>query len=594
MNCMNKLIKISLIFFITFCCISVNAQKKRRVSKSKKQIVKPSKKARSSAKKSASKQPVNVESQPIEKLVLSKDTTTPNVVTITSAFKPFLRSAAKINFTASSPELDTNRFQLSYNIPAQNLFFSYQPVPIKPLALTADSSFEWQNHQYVKVGFGNFTTPYFETGLAFGKPSQTLFNINGKFVRSKGRLPFQKFTNAGLKVGAIISSITNHELTASLSYSLANQNKYGVKSNIVFTQDELKQNFNTIEAVIGLGTKTDNSYGISYHPQLKASLFFDNREGKETSILIKAPISKTISNSLKVNIGIDADITSYSSPLITNKINNNIFSVVPTVGYSNKDLKLNIGVIPTWNNQVFTMLPNITAQYNLSSDKLFATAGLLGYYQKNTYKSLSAINPFIDQPTTFLNTRISEIYGGIKAGFGKHFTFNAQLSFLKYINQSLFVNDAVDAKSQNFNILYEPTLKAVKLAAEVGYTVNEKFYFLASTKFTQFTSQDSFPKAYGILPLEVSGTVKYKILKDVFLKGDLFFWDGAYYRVQTIQSDKTSAAFDLNLGVECKEALNRLNLYIDFNNLFNNQYQRWNQYNVFGFNIVGGIVYLFH
>ena len=593
MNCMNKLIKISLIFFITFCCISVNAQKKRRVSKSKKQIVKPSKKARSSAKKSASKQPVNVESQPIEKLVLSKDTTTPNVVTITSAFKPFLRSAAKINFTASSPELDTNRFQLSYNIPAQNLFFSYQPVPIKPLALTADSSFEWQNHQYVKVGFGNFTTPYFETGLAFGKPSQTLFNINGKFVRSKGRLPFQKFTNAGLKVGAIISSITNHELTASLSYSLANQNKYGVKSNIVFTQDELKQNFNTIEAVIGLGTKTDNSYGISYHPQLKASLFFDNREGKETSILIKAPISKTISNSLKVNIGIDADITSYSSPLITNKINNNIFSVVPTVGYSNKDLKLNIGVIPTWNNQVFTMLPNITAQYNLSSDKLFATAGLLGYYQKNTYKSLSAINPFIDQPTTFLNTKISEIYGGIKAGFGKHFTLNAQLSFLKYINQSLFVNDAVDAKSQNFNILYEPTLKAVKLAAEIGYTVNEKFYFLASTKFTQFTSQDSFPKAYGILPLEVSATVKYKILKDVFLKGDLFFWDGAYYRVQTIQSDKTSAAFDLNLGAEYK-VLNRLNLYIDFNNLFNNQYQRWNQYNVFGFNIVGGVVYLFH
>jgi len=593
MNCMNKLIKISLIFLLTFCCISVDAQKKRGASKSKKQTVKPSKKAKSKAKKSASKQPVNVETQPKETLVLSKDTTMPNVVTITSAFKPFLRSAAKINFTASAPELDTNRFLLSYNIPAQNLFFSYQPVPIKPLALTADSSFEWQNHQYVKVGFGNFTTPYFETGLAFGKPSQTLFNINGKFVTSKGSLPFQEFTNAGLKVSAIISSIANHELTASLSYSLANQNKYGVKPNIVFTQDELKQNFNTIEAAIGLHTKTDNSYGISYHPQLKASLFFDNREGKETSILIKAPISKTISNSLKINIEIDGDITSYSSKLISDKISNNIFSVGSTAVYNNKDLKLNIGVMPTWNNQEFKLLPNITAQYNLSSDKLFATAGLLGYYQKNTYKSLAAINPFIDQPTTFLNTKINEIYGGIKAGFGKHFTFNAQLSFLKYANQSLFVNDAVAAKSQNFNILYEPTLKAVKLAAEIGYTVNEKFSFLASTKFTQFTSQESFPKAYGILPLEVSGTVKYRILKDVFLKGDLFFWDGANYRVQTIQSDKTSAAFDLNLGAEYK-VLNRLNLYIDFNNLFNNQYQRWNQYNVFGFNIVGGVVYSLH
>ena len=590
---MNKLIKISLTILLIFSFVSVDAQKKRSASKGKKTTAKSSKKAKPIAKKNTSKATINIDPQPKETLVLSKDTTTPNVVTITSAFKPFLRSAAKINFTASAPELDTNRFQLSYNIPAQNLFFSYQPVPIKPLALTADSSFEWQNHQYVKVGFGNFTTPYFETGLSFGKPLQTLFNINGKFVTSKGNLPFQEFTNAALKVNAIFSSIKNHELTAELSYNLANQYKYGVKPNIVFTKDELQQNFNTIEAAVGLHSKTDNSYGISYHPQLKASLFFDNKEGKETNILIKAPISKTISNSIKINVGIDADISSYSSPSTPDKISNNIFSVAPTAVYSTKDLKLNIGVVPTWNNQEFKLLPNITAQYNLSSDKLFATAGLLGCYQKNTYKSLAAINPFIDQPTAFLNTKVSEIYGGIKAGFGKHFTLNTQLSFLKYVNQSLFVNDEADAKSQSFNILYEPNLKAVRLTAEIGYSVNEKFWFLASTKYTQFTSQATFPKAYGILPLEITSTVKYKVLKDVFLKGDLFFWDGAYYRVQTIQSDRSSAAFDLNLGAEYK-VLKKLNLYIDFNNLFNNQYQRWNQYNVFGFNIVGGVVYSFH
>ena len=81
-------------------------------------------------------------------------------------------------------------------------------------------------------------------------------------------------------------------------------------------------------------------------------------------------------------------------------------------------------------------------------------------------------------------------------------------------------------------------------------------------------------------------------MKDVFVKSDLFFWDGAYYRVQTIQTAKNNAAFDLNVGAEYK-VLNRLNVYLDFNNLFNNQYQRWNQYKVLGFNIVGGVVYSF-
>jgi hypothetical protein len=29
------------------------------------------------------------------------------------------------------------------------------------------------------------------------------------------------------------------------------------------------------------------------------------------------------------------------------------------------------------------------------------------------------------------------------------------------------------------------------------------------------------------------------------------------------------------------------------NNLLNNTYQRWNQYNVLGFNVLGGVVYSF-
>jgi len=30
------------------------------------------------------------------------------------------------------------------------------------------------------------------------------------------------------------------------------------------------------------------------------------------------------------------------------------------------------------------------------------------------------------------------------------------------------------------------------------------------------------------------------------------------------------------------------------NNILNNRYERWNQYEVFGFNILGGIVYSFN
>ena len=51
-------------------------------------------------------------------------------------------------------------------------------------------------------------------------------------------------------------------------------------------------------------------------------------------------------------------------------------------------------------------------------------------------------------------------------------------------------------------------------------------------------------------------------------------------------------AFDLNTGVEFT-VMPKLNLWVQFNNVLNSKYQRWNQYEVLGFNVLGGIVYSF-
>ena len=97
--------------------------------------------AQSKKKKKVIKKAVTEKSNSIEKNTTSTydkvnfDSTKPNLLTITSTFKPFLKGASKINFTAATPSLDTNRISLAYNIPAQNLFFTYQPVPIFPISI---------------------------------------------------------------------------------------------------------------------------------------------------------------------------------------------------------------------------------------------------------------------------------------------------------------------------------------------------------------------------------------------------------------------------------------------------------------------------
>ena len=55
----------------------------------------------------------------------SQKDTTKKGVDIISSFKPVLREAAKINFNATPPSVDTNKARLVYDIPNQNLLFAY-------------------------------------------------------------------------------------------------------------------------------------------------------------------------------------------------------------------------------------------------------------------------------------------------------------------------------------------------------------------------------------------------------------------------------------------------------------------------------------
>jgi outer membrane cobalamin receptor len=92
--------------------------------------------------------------------------------------------------------------------------------------------------------------------------------------------------------------------------------------------------------------------------------------------------------------------------------------------------------------------------------------------------------------------------------------------------------------------------------------------------------------------LEATGSLKWKPIKDLQVKADVFLWDGAYFQDKTLQTIKMAAVADLNVGAEFS-VLPKLNIWLQMNNVFNNSYQRWNQYTVLGFNVLGGVVYSF-
>ncbi len=57
-------------------------------------------------------------------------------------------------------------------------------------------------------------------------------------------------------------------------------------------------------------------------------------------------------------------------------------------------------------------------------------------------------------------------------------------------------------------------------------------------------------------------------------------------------SFKTGGAMDVSAGLEFRIVKN-IKLWAQFNNIFNKEYERWKQYQVYGFNFLGGVVFSF-
>ncbi len=95
------------------------------------------------------------------------------------------------------------------------------------------------------------------------------------------------------------------------------------------------------------------------------------------------------------------------------------------------------------------------------------------------------------------------------------------------------------------------------------------------------------------MPFEVNAGLRWQIMKDLWLKTDLWAWDGAQYRGKSGEAFKGETGFDLNAGAEFR-ITKHLNAWLQLNNIFNNKYERWHQYESFGINILGGITYSFN
>jgi len=517
------------------------------------------------------------------------DTAKKQTIDITSSYKPVLRNAVKINFSASHLNADTIKPKMNYSVPSQNLFYAYQPISLRPLALQQDTNLYLGIRNYIKVGYGNYSTPYVNAGFSFGDGKKMVVNLYANYISSKGKIANQDYTQLQIKANAIFFTPKN-EVYVGAQLSQNNNYLYGYNHSLyTFKKDSVRQQFQDLVLTGGVRNTTSGEYGISYNPNITVINFTNKNKVNESTVIANAPITKTFGDAFMLKIDAKADITSYTTKNLASniKFSNNVFQIAPSIAISSPRFSINAGIVPTWNNGVFVWLPNVFAEAQVKEKTFLIQAGWIGRYTKNTYRNLTALNPFLTTIPFQKNTKEIEYYGGIKATVGKHFSFNLKGGIVSFNDMPLFINDtATDNKA--FNISNEKSVQSLRIHGDLSFINQDKFTLTAGLTFNGYTLLQSNAKAWNTVPMEITSSLRWWAFKQVLLKADLYAFSGGNYLTKGNKAQSFSGGTDISAGAEFK-VNNRFSAWIDINNIANQKYQRWHAYEVYGLNVLGGI-----
>ena len=509
-------------------------------------------------------------------------------IDITSSFKPSLIPPKKIIPNASPAAGNTLKPSLTYTIPVQQLKFRYTPTPLKPLAYK-DTSSPAEDKGYVKAGYGNFSTPYLRAALNFGNGTVSNGNVEGLYTASKGKQPYQQFARYGVKANGIFQLDENHSLQARAGFSGQNLYRYGFKpDSLIIPKDSLKLNYSDIHLGATVGNRKANNLGVYYKAVLDGHFFSDNNSGNETALHYDLPLEKVLNEKVTFEVGLKGVLDKVN--VQDTSFSNNLTMVRAGASFTIKEnFKVKLALIPSWSNGSFNLLPFAEVESYLAEKDLVLQAGVSGSYIENTWRSLTGFNPWIGQPSQLNHSRNLEIFGAVKGTLNENWFYRFKGSYNRRNNQPLYVNDSLDGRT--FLVRWEPSMGIVTGLGELVWQQGDKYTWTTTLVMNGFSGLKQSSKAYGLLPYEITSSFRGKILDKLTGKVDLYNF-GPSWRLSNGKPDKGEGGVDLNIGAEF-EVYRKVKLWLQFNNLFNNEYQRWNQYPVLGFQAIGGVIFKF-
>ncbi|MGB0404250.1 MAG: hypothetical protein ACPGEG_09145 [Salibacteraceae bacterium] len=532
---------------------------------------------------------------------------------ISDAFK--LSDNPKISDTTINIDKD-----LPYEVRTTRARTSFSPEPIKPAKMKGEP-LNKMYRAYGLIGIGNNLSTRAELVYNSTRSRKWDYGIaawhHGSSGNVKDRGP-AGFSDNNFKVygkkflyNKIVSGELKYDLNSIHKYGYdPDQNTIGGIVSDTLTKGNTAQNYQNIEPRLRYKTYFKDSNKFNYDIAFNYYHYWDKQKSTEDNIFLSGTVDRYF-NSEFASVEAMLDVNNYSNSITgaSVKSNSTLFGLKPSVitGKDKWKLKIGAGIVYATGGakQDIYFYPDLYFKYDLVKDIIIPYVGIDGGLERNNYKALTRLNPFlISNPTTTNENTKFNVYGGFRGEVASNLSFNAGASYRVVENLALFYNqtDSVGGSAiyNEFDVLYDDA-SITNLFIELGFQKTKKFSFLLKGEYFIYEMGNQ-NAAWNMPELKISFNGRYKIGDKIQLTADIFYIGEreAYSLIAEGNRDYGDAVFgkkldglvDLNLGVEYFFSP-RWTAFIRMYNIANSNYAVYNEYYQQGITVMGGTTYKF-
>lgn len=518
-----------------------------------------------------------------QKVVASDTTIKGATIEITQIYQPQIKQAVKQEYTPILPPVDYTTPKFEYQVPGQLLNYSYKPIPLQPLSLDRDTTFQGFKN-YAKVGFGNLHTLYLDAGMGGIKTKTMESSIHLGFLSQQGSLAYQKQTLASLNAEA---KYVQNKLSALFVLDASHNNffQYGYDQTAYPNKVPTRQTLTGAQLTMNVRRAIVNEN--AFLPELKTSISYytGNNISNEFAYSLGLFANKKINENWSTNIGLESVNTKLNSEFYS--VNNSYASLSAGLNYHKNNFSAKAYLLPTIGQNSNTyLLHNINLKLNLLDYSSIIGAGAQGELTQNTYRQLFLRNPYISQfPSVQMHS--NEVFAFAEKGFGHHLYFSAKLSWWQYEHFAVFTNSPT-ANSEKMMAAYLDKLNALSAQLGMRYQISNAITVGVQLSVFKYYNILGSNRVWQTPNTQLNANVSWNPLPKLNISAYSSFLAGNYALDSASKEVKLNPILDLGFGAEYL-VLKKLSLFLNCNNLLNNKYQRWLGYQSYGINIFGGV-----